>query len=104
MNQNTTMTETLTPFDAAHRLDDEQSIAYFMSEAFQTGDAAYIAHAIGTAARAKSMMQVARESGLSREHLYRSFSERGNPTLRSLLAVMQTLGLRLAVQPIQQTA
>jgi len=98
------MTEQLTPFDAAHWLDDEQSIAYFMSEAFKTGDAAYIAHAIGTVARAKSMMEVARESGLNRENLYRSFSEQGNPTLRSLLAVIEALGLRLDVQPIQQAA
>jgi len=98
------MTEKVTPFDAAHWLDDEQSIAYFMSEAFKTGDAAYIAHAIGTAARAKSMMEVARESGLNRENLYRPFSEQGNPTLRSLLAVIEALGLRLDVQPIQQTA
>jgi len=98
------MTEKVTPFDAAHWLDDEQSIAYFMSEAFKTGDAAYIAHAIGTAARAKSMMEIARESGLNRENLYRSFSEQGNPTLRSLLAVIEALGLRLDVQPIQQAA
>jgi len=76
----------------------------YMSEAFKTGDAAYIAHAIGTAARAKSMMEVARESGLNRENLYRSFSEQGNPTLRSLLAVIEALGLRLDVQPIQQAA
>jgi len=98
------MTEKVTPFDAAHWLDDKQSIAYFMNEAFKTGDAAYIAHAIGTAARAKSMMEVARESGLNRENLYRSFSEQGNPTLRSLLAVIEALGLRLDVQPIQQVA
>jgi len=49
-------------------------------------------------------MEVSRESGLNRENLYRSFSEQGNPTLRSLLAVIEALGLRLDVQPIQQAA
>jgi len=41
------------------------------------------------------MTEIARESGLSREHLYRSFSENGNPTLKSILAVMGVLGVRL---------
>jgi len=86
---NVKKTERLTLFDAAALLKNDDMIAVFIDEAFKTGDAAYIAHAIGTAARAKSMMQVARDSGLCREQLYRSFSDQGNPTLRSLLAVMQ---------------
>jgi len=97
--------ERLTPFDAAKLLETDEMISVFMSEAFKTGDAAYIAQAIGTAARAKSMMQVARKSGLCREQLYRSFSEQGNPTLRNLLAVLDALGLTLTVKskPLQQT-
>jgi len=87
------------PFDAAQLLDSEEAIAVFMDEAFKTNDAAYIAHAIGVAARAKSMTRVASETGLAREQLYRSFSAQGNPTLQSLIAVMNALGFSLAARP-----
>jgi len=97
-------TEGLTPFDVAEMLKTDEMVALFLDEAFKSGDAAYIAHSLGIAARAKSMMQVAKDSGLNREHLYRSFSEQGNPTLRSLLAVIQAMGLQLAVQPCQRLA
>jgi len=92
-------------FNAAKLLKTDEMISVFMNEAFETGDAAYIAQAIGIAARAKSMMRVAQESRLYREQLYRSFSEQGNPTLRSLPAVLDALGLNLAVKskPLQQT-
>jgi len=90
---------TTIPFDAAEFLDSDAAVAVFMNEAFKTNDAAYIAHAIGVAARAKSMARVASETGLAREQLYRSFSAQGNPTLQSLLAVMNALGLSLAARP-----
>jgi probable addiction module antidote protein len=47
-----------------------------MSDALETGDASYIAKAMGVVARAKGMTELARETGLSREQLYRSLSER----------------------------
>jgi len=70
-------------------------VAVFMEEAFRTGDAGYIAHALGVVARAKGMTQIAHETGLSREQLYRSFSETGNPTLKTTIAVMRALGIAL---------
>lgn len=70
----------------------------FMTEAFHTGDAAYIAHALGVVARAKGMAQIAGETGLSREQLYRSFSASGNPTLKTTLAVMKAMGLALTAK------
>jgi probable addiction module antidote protein len=75
-----------------------EAIALFMAEAFQTNDVSYIAHALGVVARAKGMAQIAQQTGLSREQLYRSFSENGNPTLKTTLAVMQALGLGLHAQ------
>src|SRR5574337_1460875 len=68
------------------------------STAFETGDAGYIAHALGIVARAKGMTQIARSTGLSREQLYRSFSEAGNPTLKTTLAVMKALGIDLTAK------
>ncbi len=62
-------------------MENEESIAVFLADALETGDAAYIAKAMGVIARAKGMTELSRETGLSREQLYRSFSEQGNPTL-----------------------
>lgn len=93
------MAETLTPYDPADDLADAQAVAVFVAEAFESGDARYIAHALGVAARSQGMTDVARKTGLSREHLYRSLSDTGNPTLKTTLAVMQALGLELGARP-----
>ncbi|MBU2743345.1 putative addiction module antidote protein [Acidithiobacillus thiooxidans] len=93
------MTEKLTTYDPAAALVDDEEIAAFMADAFETGDAGYIAHSLGIVARAKGMTQIARDTGLSREQLYRSFSEAGNPTLKTTLAVMKALGIDLTAKP-----
>lgn len=92
------MTEKLTAYDPAEDLTTDAAIATFMAEAFQTNDASYVAHALGVVARAKGMTQIAKQTGLSREQLYRSFSETGNPTLRTTLAVMKALGVELTAK------
>jgi probable addiction module antidote protein len=85
------------PFDAARYLDNNESIAGFMEEAFETEDAAFIAHAFGVVARAKGMTQIAKDAGLSRESLYRALGENGNPEFATVLKVAKALGLRLGV-------
>ncbi len=69
-----------------------------MADAFETGDASYIAQELGVVARAKGMVEISRQTGLSREQLYRSFSERGNPTLKTTLAVMRVLGVDITAK------
>lgn len=93
------MTEKLTTYDPAAALVDDEEIAFFMADAFETGDAAYIAKALGVVARAKGMTEIAQKTGLSREQLYRSLSERGNPTLKTTLAVMRALGVDMTAKP-----
>ena len=93
------MAEKLTTFDPAEGLTSDDAIAGFMDEAFKTEDVGYIAHALGVVARAKGMTQIANETGLSREQLYRSFSENGNPTLKTTIAVMKALGIALTAAP-----
>jgi len=61
------MTETFTDFDPAEYLTSPEAIAEFMSDALETGDAGYIAKAMGVVARARGMTELARETGLSRE-------------------------------------
>ena len=93
------MDDKLTTYDPAEDLGSDEAVAIFMEEAFKTEDAAYIAHALGVVARAKGMTQIARDTGLSREQLYRSFSESGNPTLKTTIAVMKALGISLTAKP-----
>ena len=92
------MARKLTNYNPAEDLTSNKAIAIFMAEAFATEDAGYIAHALGVVARAKGMSQIASQTGLSREQLYRSFSENGNPTLKTTIAVMKALGIELTAK------
>ena len=88
----------VTNYDPAEDLGSDEAIAVFMAEALKTNDVAYISHALGVIARAKGMAQIASQTGLSREQLYRSFSARGNPTLKTTLAVMKALRIQLTTK------
>ncbi|HEY1614050.1 MAG TPA: addiction module antidote protein [Rhizomicrobium sp.] len=92
------MAEKLSTYDPAEDLNSDVAIAAFIAKAFETEDAGYIAHALGVVARAKGMAQIASQTGLSREQLYRSFSEHGNPTLKTTIAVMRVLGVALTAK------
>lgn len=93
-----------TPFDPAEYLEGDEALAGYMSDALETGDPAFIANALGIVARAKGMSHIAEEAGLSRESLYRTLSEKGNPELGTVLKVMQALGLRLSAAPAHYPA
>jgi probable addiction module antidote protein len=86
------------PFDPARHLTSPEAQAELLSDAMQTGDAGYIANALGVIACARGMTEVARGAGITREALYRALSEDGDPRLTTLLGVMRSLGLRLSVQ------
>lgn len=94
------MKEEFTPFDIASLLEDGEAIEDFLKDAVEEGDATLVAHAIGIVARAKGMTRIAGETGLAREALYRSFSEDGNPSLKSTIAVLKSLGFVLSVRAI----
>jgi probable addiction module antidote protein len=87
------------PFDAAEYLDNDEVVAAYLEEAFAGGDPAEIASALGTVARARNMTAIAKETGLTRETLYRAFSPEGNPTLSTLTAVTKALGFSLSIKP-----
>ncbi|USI72727.1 addiction module antidote protein [Sphingomonas morindae] len=85
----------LAPFDAAAYLTEAEDQDALLAEAFASGDAGFIAHALGAVARARGMAQLARETGIKRQQLYRALSRDGNPTLETLLKVTRALGLRV---------
>ena len=85
------------PWDAAEVLDSPAAIAAYLDTNLEDGTPEELLGALGTIARSRGMSALARETGISREALYRAFSDNGNPTLDTLLRVMKALGVRLAV-------
>ena len=89
--------ETL-PFDAAHYLKRGEAQGELLRDAFASGEANYIAAALGTVARARGMTDVARTAGVTREALYRTLSAEGDPKLSTLLGVMKALDIKLSIE------
>ena len=87
------------PFDGAEYLDTDEAIADYITEALFTEDIEIITHSIGVAAKARGMTQIARDTGLSRESLYKALSGEGDPHFKTIARVLQALGLQLRVEP-----
>ena len=76
------------PFDAANYLTSEEDIAAYLSVVMQDGDPALLGAALGDIARARGMTQLARDTGLSRESLYKSLSGERAPNSDTLFKVI----------------
>ena len=83
------------PFDPAEFLDTPDSIAEYLTAAFESDDHAVIADALGVAAKARGMTQLARDTGLARPALYRALSPDGHPEFETVLKVLRALGVTL---------
>ena len=88
-------------WDPAEHLDSPQTIAAYLDAAIEDGDPALFTAALGDVARARGMTQIAKETGLAREALYRALSADGKPEFRTVLKVMKALGLRLSSVPAE---
>ena len=88
-----------TLWDPAEYLDNPKSIAAYLEAAFEDGDPALIATALGDIARAIGMTQLANQSGVTREALYKALSPTGDPRLSTFLGVMKALGIKLTPPP-----
>ncbi|MFA7532665.1 MAG: addiction module antidote protein [Castellaniella sp.] len=95
------MTEIFQPYDTAEHLRDEADIAAYLEAVLKEAgdDASFVAHALGIMARARSMTELARKTGMSREGLYKELSEDGNPSFATVLKVIRALGLKLQHVP-----
>jgi probable addiction module antidote protein len=85
-------------FDPAEHLQTEEDILYYLEAAMEGNDPKHIASALGDVARSRGMSEIARRSGVGRQALYGALSENGNPTLETLVGVLNALGLQLTVQ------
>lgn len=89
--------ETFSRYDTADYLKDEESILAYLEAAMEqaSDDPALVAVALGNIARARNMSQLARDTGLTREGLYKALSGEGNPSFATVLKVAQAMGLQL---------
>lgn len=93
-----------TRFDVLDYLNSPEERIAYLEAAFEDGDTKVIAAALGDIARSMGMAHVAKEAGITREALYKSLSEKGDPKLSTLLGVMKALGLHLTVQTDKRAA
>jgi probable addiction module antidote protein len=85
------------PFDIVAELDNEEDIREFFRQVMADGDAEEITEALGIIARARGMAQLAKDTGLGRESLYKALSSGSKPRFDTILKVTRALGLELTV-------
>lgn len=91
----------LLPHDSvAFFRDNPEFQEELLADAVEQGHAGYLAHAIGIIARARGMTDMQEKTGIKRQALYRAFSESGNPTLETLLKMLDALNLKLKIEPV----
>jgi probable addiction module antidote protein len=85
------------PFDVADFLETEEDMAEYLRQVLEDGDPTLVAAALGDIARARGMAQLAKDTGLSRESLYKSLSGQRAPSSDTLFKVMKALGFKLTI-------
>lgn len=90
----------LQEFDAAEYLNSDEEVAAYLTTVLEENDAALLAAAIGDIARARGMSQVAKDSGIAREALYKALRPGSTPRFETISRVCAALGVRLVAQPI----
>ncbi|TAM88998.1 MAG: putative addiction module antidote protein [Candidimonas sp.] len=92
----------LIPFDMTAHLDSPEAIAEYLTQVLADGDADELLRALGYIAKARGMAQIAEETGLGRESLYKALAPGAKPRYDTILKVIRALGVRLSAQPVEQ--
>lgn len=92
----------LRKWDSAEHLKTDEDMALYLEACLEEAgdDAAFIAKALGTIARAKGMTQLAKDTGLGRESLYKALSGEGNPEFATVMKVIKAMGLKLHAEAV----
>ncbi len=93
-----------TRFDIQDHLKTADDRLLYLEAAFDDGDPALIAHALGDVARTVGMTSIAKEAGVTREALYKALSETGDPRLSTFFGVIKALGLKISIETDQNAA
>ena len=91
------------PFDAAACLDNDEVIAEYLSAAAEDSNPEVFAAALGDVAKARGMAQIAKESGLGRESLYKALSAGAHPRFETINSVLRALGVKFTVVAEQES-
>jgi probable addiction module antidote protein len=89
------------PFDVADYLDDQETIAEYLTAALEDPNPDIFLVAVRDVARSRGMAQLARDTGLGRESLYKALSPGAKPRYDTMLKVLHALGVKLHVEPVQ---
>ena len=93
------MAEKLIKFDAAAYLNNEETIAEYLSAVMEKNDLDLLLAAVGDVVKARGMATIARDSGLGRESLYKALAPGAKPRFDTVMKVLQALGLKLHAEP-----
>lgn len=88
-------------FDAAEYLTSDEEVAAYLTTILEENDAALLAAALGDIARARGMTQIAKDSGITREALYKALRPGSEPRFDTVRRVCAALGVRLVAQPME---
>jgi probable addiction module antidote protein len=94
----------LPDFDMADYLTDDEAVAQYLSVVLAEGDAGELADSLGHIAKARGMAQIAKDSGLGREALYKALRPGAQPRFDTINRVCAALGVRLVAVPVERTA
>ncbi|MDR1967533.1 MAG: putative addiction module antidote protein [Burkholderiaceae bacterium] len=94
------MTEKFYRYDPAEHLGSEGEIAAYLDACAEENDPALMVAALGDVARARNMVQLAKDADMSRAGLYKALSEEGNPSFATVVKVAHALGMRLTFRPV----
>jgi probable addiction module antidote protein len=92
----------LPEFDMASHLTNDEDIAAYLTLVIEEGDASELAHALGVAARARGMSEVAKAAGITREALYKALRPKAHPRFDTINRVCTALGVRLVARPLHR--
>ncbi len=95
-----TRIDDLPEFDMARQLKSEEDIAAYVTMVIEDGDSAELAHALGIAAKARGMSEIAQATGITREALYKALRPNAKPRFDTINRVCVALGVRLVAEPL----
>jgi len=89
-------------FDPSAYLDDEETIAAYLTAALEEDDPDFFLSAVGDVAKARGMSQIAEKTGLGRESLYKAFAPGAKPRYETVRKVLESLGVKVTVTPADE--
>lgn len=93
------MKKKLLPFDPSELLTSDEAIAAYLTQVLADGDTDELLRAIGHVAKARGMAQIAEETGLGRESLYKALRPGSNPRFDTVLKVCHAIGVHFTAHP-----